>query len=75
MFQRNAMGFIAVIGSLSFRPVAVPDQIRVTPMRGNVGTQVSFDGQISQPVAAGQHVVVRRAKQLLRLVENPSMSH
>ena len=63
--------------SLSFRPVVVPDQteIRITPIRVNVGTHVSFDGQISQPLAAGQYVVVRRAKQPLRLMENPSMSH
>lgn len=63
--------------SLSFRPVVVPDQteIRITPTRVNVGTHVSFDGQISQPLAAGQYVAVRRAKQPLRLVENPSMSH
>jgi NAD+ kinase len=63
--------------SLSFRPVVVPDytQIRITPIRVNTGTHVSFDGQVAQPLVAGQYVVVRRAKKPLRLVENPAMSH
>jgi NAD+ kinase len=63
--------------SLSFRPVVVPDdaQIRITPMRVNPGTHVNFDGQVSQPLVAGQYMVVRRAKMPLRLVENPAMSH
>ncbi|MGC8625242.1 MAG: NAD(+)/NADH kinase [Phycisphaerae bacterium] len=63
--------------SLSFRPVVVPDttEIGITPLRVNSGTHVSFDGQVSQPLVAGQYVVVRRAKKPLRLVENPAMSH
>ena len=63
--------------SLSFRPVVVPadTEIRITPNRVNCGTHVSFDGQVSQPLVAGQYVVVRRATKPLRLVENPTMSH
>ncbi len=63
--------------SLSFRPVVVPDhtEIRITPLRVNTGTHVSFDGQVAQPLVAGQYVVVRRSKKPLRLVENPAMSH
>ncbi len=63
--------------SLSFRPVVVPDrvEIRITPIRVNTGTHVSFDGQVSQPLVAGQSVVVRRAHKPLRLVENPAMTH
>ncbi len=63
--------------SLSFRPVVVPDdtEIRITPIRVNPGTHVSFDGQVSQPLVAGQYMVVRRAEKPLRLVENPAMSH
>ncbi len=63
--------------SLSFRPVVVPaeTEIRITPIRVNSGTHVSFDGQISQPLVAGQHMVVRRAAKPLRLVENPTLTH
>ena len=63
--------------SLSFRPVVVSEatEIRITPLRVNTGTHVSFDGQISRPLLAGQYVMVRRAKKPLRLVENPAMSH
>ncbi len=63
--------------SLSFRPVVVPadTQIRITPMRVNSGTHVSFDGQVSQPLVAGQYVLVHRAPKPLRLVENPTLTH
>ena len=63
--------------SLSFRPVVVPadTEIRITPIRVNSGTHVSFDGQVSQPLVAGQYVVVRQATKPLRLVENPALSH
>ena len=63
--------------SLSFRPVVVPaeTEIRITPIRVNSGTHVSFDGQVSQPLVAGQHMVVRRTAKPLQLVENPTLTH
>ncbi len=63
--------------SLSFRPVVVPaeTEIRITPIRVNSGTHVSFDGQVSQPLVAGQYMVVRRTAKPLQLVENPTLTH
>ncbi|MCL5770069.1 MAG: NAD(+)/NADH kinase, partial [Planctomycetes bacterium] len=63
--------------SLSFRPVVLPEKavIGVLPRRLNAGSTVNFDGQVSQPLAENQYVLVKRASQSLRVVENPSMSH
>ncbi len=63
--------------SLSFRPVVLSADgvVRIDATRVNPGTMVSFDGQVNRPLAAGQHIIVRRSAHVLRLVENPALSH
>lgn len=63
--------------SLSFRPVVVPDTttIIIRPIRVNPGTAVNFDGQVAQKISEQECLLVRRAPSVLKLVENPEMSH
>ncbi len=63
--------------SLSFRPVVIADHalVRIEPVRVNEGTRVCFDGQLLEPLRPDHYVLVRRAEQSLKLVENPGLSH
>ncbi len=59
--------------SLTHRPlvIAADHEIEVVPHRTNKGTMANIDGQISFAVRAGDRIVVRKAKQSLKLVRNP----
>jgi len=63
--------------SLSFRPVVLgaDSGVMIHPQRVNPGTCVSFDGQIVEPLHQHEYVIIRRAPDPLRLVENPAMNH
>ncbi len=63
--------------SLSFRPVVLPAEttVELVPLRVNPGSMVNFDGQVLESLAEGQTVTVRKASEVLRLVENPDQSH
>ena len=63
--------------SLSFRPVVIADHalVRIEPVRVNEGTRVCFDGQVLEPLRPDHYVLIRRAEQSLKLVENPTLSH
>jgi NAD+ kinase len=60
--------------SLSFRPVVVAGSavISITASVVNPGTTLFCDGQASTALAAGEHVIVRRAPHDLLIVENPA---
>ncbi len=59
--------------SLSFRPVVVPATatMLIHAVRVNVGTTLFCDGQASTVLNVDDHIVVRRAKHDVLLVENP----
>lgn len=64
--------------SLSFRPVVVPSssrvELRVTKANrepDGSGTTLVLDGQISEPVNAGDRIVIDRHDATVRLVRNP----
>ena len=63
--------------SLSFRPVVIADDavVCIEPVRVNEGTRVCFDGQLLEPLRLDHYVLIRRAEQSLKLVENPALSH
>ena len=62
--------------SLSFRPVVLADTVTIVihSHRVNPGTRVSFDGQRLHPLEEDQCVIIRRGPNVLKLVENPTMS-
>ncbi|MCG3179714.1 MAG: NAD kinase [Phycisphaerae bacterium] len=58
--------------SLSYRPVVLPDDVRLTieAVEVNAGTSVILDGQVTTRLAVGQRVVLRRNPDDCLLVEN-----
>ena len=59
--------------SLSMRPLVVNAEhtVSVTPLRSNVGTRASIDGQITFPLLEGDVVEVKRGRHRLPVVQNP----
>ena len=59
--------------TLSNRPVVIDDTsvIEIILHEGTLEATVSCDGQISQPVEAGDHVIIRRHWHALRLLHPP----
>jgi NAD+ kinase len=63
--------------SLSFRPVvlACESVVVVSPRKLNEGSAVNFDGQVTHPITESDVLIIRRAKEPLTLVENPTVTH
>jgi NAD+ kinase len=63
--------------TLSFRPVVLPaaSAILVCPRHLNPGSRVSYDGQVTVPLAEDECLLIRRAEHALTLLENPRISH
>lgn len=59
--------------SLTHRPLLVESSsvIEVTAVRGNPGTTVSLDGQVTLPMGTGQRLIVKRFPHTLKLVTRP----
>ncbi len=63
--------------SLAFRPIVVNarSQIVLHVNRGNDGTTLVLDGQISTAVGAGDRVEITRHPAALRLLQNPDINY
>ena len=63
--------------SLSFRPVVLPatSWVAIIPHHLNPGSKVSFDGQITHPIAPDECLLIGRSAIPFTLVENPNISH
>jgi len=59
--------------TLSNRPIVVHDDsiIKIIVHKGALAAQVSCDGQLSQPLEPGDHVLVRKHAHTLRLLHPP----
>jgi len=59
--------------TLSNRPIVVHDDsiIKIIVHKGALAAQVSCDGQLSQPLEPGDHVIVRKHVHTLRLLHPP----
>jgi NAD+ kinase len=59
--------------TLSNRPIVVHDDsvIKIIVHKGALAAQVSCDGQLSQPLEPGDHVMVRKHTHTLRLLHPP----
>jgi NAD+ kinase len=63
--------------SLSFRPVVLSaaSTVVILPCRLNPGSKVTFDGQMTHPIADDEVLVITRAPTPLTLLENPATTH
>lgn len=59
--------------TLSNRPIVVHDDsvIKIIVHEGSLAAQVSCDGQLSQPLEPGDHIMVRKHAHTLRLLHPP----
>jgi len=63
--------------SLAVRPLVIHAgaDICIRLSRGNTGTTLVIDGQVSTPLATGQQVLIRRHARTLRIIHNPALNY
>lgn len=63
--------------SLAFRSIVVhgDDAVVVTLRQANAGTTLVIDGQVTQPLAAGDRIRFAGYPQRIRIVKNPAMGY
>jgi len=74
----NAIALVPICPhTLSNRPIVIDDgaTIEIVLHEGTLEATVSCDGQVSQPLQAGDHVIIRKHSHALRLLHPPGYDY